>query len=356
MKIVLIGGNFDHSGGTERVATIIANSLAEAGHEIVIASVSGGQKPLFSLHQSIKTKFLFESEGRTLHRAPLLVYRLRKLLKAEQPDALIVVESMLALFTVPATSGLKLKHICWEHFNFNSDLGRRGRRIARHLAARYCDVVVTLTERDRSYWKDRTTGSAQIVAIPNPSPFPVQSIGSERNKKKVILAVGRLVSIKGFDMLLQAWSLVVPSAEDWTLRIVGDGPERESLVGQARSLGISETVEFTGSVSDVETHYLEASIFCLSSRYEGFPMVLLEAISFGLPVVSFDCDTGPAEVLEGTGGKLVAQGDVDGLAKGLLGLMDSPEERMKISALSKTKAELYQPNQILDEWVKIIET
>jgi glycosyltransferase involved in cell wall biosynthesis len=155
-------------------------------------------------------------------------------------------------------------------------------------------------------------------------------------------------------MLLQAWSLVAPSAEGWTLRIVGDGPERESLAGQARSLGISETVEFTGLVSDVEKHYREASIFCLSSRYEGFGMVLLEAMAFGLPVVSFDCDMGPAEVLEGTGGKLVAQGNVEELTKELLGLMDSPEERLEISALSQKKAQLYQPDNILGEWVKVI--
>ena len=142
----------------------------------------------------------------------------------------------------------------------------------------------------------------------------------------------------------------------WTLRIVGDGPERESLEALVRSLDISDTVEFTSSVSDVETHYREASIFCLSSRYEGFPMVLLEAISFGLPVVSFDCDTGPAEVLEGTGGKLVAQGNVEKLAKELLSLMDSPEERMAISALSQAKAKLYQSNLILGEWVRVIET
>jgi len=140
----------------------------------------------------------------------------------------------------------------------------------------------------------------------------------------------------------------------WTLRIVGDGPERESLEALVRSLDISDTVEFTSSVSDVETHYREASIFCLSSRYEGFLMVLLEAISFGLPVVSFDCDTGPAEVLEGTGGKLVGQGNVEELVEELLSLMDSPEERLEISALSQKKAKLYQPDNILGQWVQVI--
>jgi glycosyltransferase involved in cell wall biosynthesis len=354
MKIIFLGGNFNLSGGTERVASIIANELTKIGYEITVVSAQGGGHPFYPLDSRIKIRSLFSEVGRNLLRTPLLIYRIRKLVLEEKADVLVTVESMLALFTVPATVGLETRNICWEHFNFNNDLGRRGRRIDRHLAARYCDVVVTLTERDRSYWKDRTTGSAKIVAIPNPSPFPVQFIDHDVSKKKIVLATGRLASQKGFDMLLQTWSLVAPSSEGWRLRIVGDGPERESLAGQARSLGISETVEFTGLVSDVEKHYREASIFCLSSRYEGFGMVLLEAMAFGLPVVSFDCDMGPAEVLEGTGGKLVAQGNVEELTKELLGLMDSPEERLEISALSQKKAQLYQPDNILGEWVKAI--
>ena len=356
MKIIFLGGNFNLSGGTERVASIIANELTKIGYEVTVASVQGGDHPFYPLDSRIKIRSLFSKVGRNIFRTPLLIHRIRKLLLEEKADVLVSVESMLALFTVPATIGLTAKHICWEHFSFNNDLGRRGRRIARQLAARYCDVVVTLTARDRLCWKSKTSGTAQIIAISNPSPFPVQPITSRINKEKVVLAVGRLVSRKGFDMLLQAWSLVAPSAEGWVLRIVGDGPEGKSLAAQAKSLGISDAVEFTGLVSNVEAHYREASIFCLSSRYEGFGMVLLEAMSFGLPVVSFDCEMGPAEVLEGTGGKLVAQGNVEELAEELLSLMGSPEERMAISALSQGKAKLYQPNLILGEWVRIIET
>jgi len=355
MKIVFLGGNFDHSGGTERVATIIANQLAEAGHEVVVASLSRGQKPFFPLHQSIIIKSLFENEGRTLRRAPLLVYRLRKLLKAEQPDALVAVESMLALFTVPATSGLKLKHICWEHFNFKSDLGKKGRNLARQLAAKYCDVVVTLTERDREYWRKGTKGRAEIVTIPNPSPFPVQPIDDIATKQNVVLAVGRLAPQKGFDLLLRAWQGVFPRVPDWTLRIVGEGEQRDVLSKMATDLGIDQAVEFVGQTSDVGKYYRQASLFCLSSRFEGFPMVLLETLSFGLPVVSFDCDTGPAEVLAGTGAILVPEGKVDDLGEALVNLIKSPKERQRIAARSHEKAQQYQINRVINDWIKLIE-
>lgn len=354
MKIVFLGGNFDLSGGTERVATIIANELAEAGHEVVVASVYGGEKPFFSLHQRIETKSLFRQVGRTLFRAPLLIYRLRKLLKAEQADALIVVESMLALFTIPATAGLDLKHICWEHFNFNNDLGRKGRRIARQLAAKYCDVIVTLTEKDKQYWKNGTTGSARIVSIPNPSPFPVQDVLPVSDKEKVVLTVGRLVPIKGYDLLLSAWALVVPDAPGWKLRIVGDGPEMQRLCAKARELGVEQSVEFAGATRNVEEHYRKAAIFCMSSRFEGFPMVLLEALSFGLPVVSFDCETGPAEVLEGTGGRLAEASDVEDLAKNLLHFIKNPDALSEVQALSMCKAAGYQPGEVMNLWQDVL--
>ena len=350
MKIVLLGGNFDHSGGTERVAAIIANQFVEAGHEVVVASVYGGEKPFFSLHQRIETRSLFRKVGRTLFRAPLLIYRLRKLLKAEQADALIVVESMLALFTIPATAGLDLKHICWEHFNFNNDLGRKGRRIARQLAAKYCDVIVTLTEKDKQYWQNGTTGSARIVSIPNPSPFPVQDVLPVADKEKVVLTVGRLVPIKGYDLLLSAWALIVPDAPGWKLRIVGDGPEMQRLCAQARELGVEQSVEFAGATRNVDEHYRKAAIFCMSSRFEGFGMVLVEALSFGLPVVSFDCETGPSEVLEGTGGRLAAALDVEDLAENLLYFIRNPEEWGEVQALSLRKALDYQPEAVMDIW------
>jgi len=181
MKIIFLGGNFDLSGGTERVASIIANELTEIGYEVTIASVQGVGQPFYPLDNRIKIRSLFSKVGRNLFRMPLLIHRIRKLLLEEKADVLVSVESMLALFTVPATVGLETKNICWEHFNFKHDLGRRGRRVARQLAARYCDVIVTLTERDRSYWKAETNGAAKIVAIPNPSPFPVQFINYDLN-------------------------------------------------------------------------------------------------------------------------------------------------------------------------------
>lgn len=355
LKVLILGGNFDNAGGTERVGSMLANGLSETGYEIVLASISCGNKPFFPLNEDIKVVSLFKTTGRTLYRAPNIISRIRKLLKEENIDTLIVVETMSVLYTLPATLGLPVKHICWEHFNFNNDLGKKGRRLARQLAARYCDSVVTLTERDKQYWLQGTRHKSQITAIANPCPFPVQEYAKESNTK-IVLAVGRLTHIKGFDMLLEAWIQVNLSMPDWTLKIVGEGEDRAKLIDFIEKNKLTDSVELVGNTDNVAQYYRQAEIFCLSSRFEGFPMVLLETLAFGLPVVSFDCDTGPAEVLENTGSVLVPQNDTSKLALSLIELMNDEEQRKSVSTRSRERAQVYQPHNIISQWVNLLES
>lgn len=355
MKVLILGSNFNNTGGTERVGSIVANGLSEAGYEIILASIACGDKPFFPLSQEIKVVSLFDTKGRTLYRTPVIINRLRKLIKEEEIDILIVVETMSVLFTLPAVIGLSVKHICWEHFNFNNDLGKYGRRIARQLAARYCDSVVTLTEKDKGYWLQGTQHKSQITAIANPCPFPVQEYLKEENTK-IVLAIGRLTHIKGFDMLLEAWLQVSKVVPDWKLKIVGEGEDRAKLTAFIEKNELTDSVELVGNTDDVSQYYKQAEIFCLSSRFEGFPMVLLETLAFGLPVVSFNCDTGPAEVLKDTGSILVAQNDINQLATSLVSMINNEEKRKKISLKSKEKAEMYQPQNIISQWVSLIES
>jgi len=354
-KLCFLTGNINNSGGTERVVSMLANGLSESGYKVVLASITCGDNPFFPLNKEIKVVSLFNSPGRTLYRTPNLIYRIRQLLKEERIDTLIVVETMAVLFTLPAIIGLSVKHVCWEHFNFNSDLGKRGRRIARQLAARYCDSVVTLTERDKQYWLQGTQHKSQIKAIANPCPFSIQDYDKQTDTK-IVLAVGRLTYQKGFDMLLKAWIQVNEFMPDWRLKIVGEGDDRAKLTEFIVKYKLTNSVELVGNTNDISKYYKQAEIFCLSSRFEGFPMVLLETLAFGLPVVSFDCDTGPAEVLENTGSILVPQNDTDQLAFSLFYLIRDKELRDTISLASKEKAEIYQPENIINQWISILES
>lgn len=354
-KVLILGGNFNNTGGTERVGSMLANGLSKAGYEIVIASISYGDEPFFPINEDIKIISLFNSPGRTLYRTPNLIYKIRRLLKEERIDTLIVVETMSVLFTLPATLGLRVKHICWEHFNFNNDLGKKGRRIARQMAARYCDSVVTLTERDKKYWLQGTQHESQITAIANSCPFPVQEYIKEEDTK-IVLAVGRLTHIKGFDMLLEAWIQVNKAIPGWTLKIVGEGEDRVKLTNFIKKNKLNDSVELVGNTDDVGQYYEQAEIFCLSSRFEGFGLVLIEALAFSLPIISFDCEAGPAEVLEDTGSILVPPNNISQLSASLIELMNNKEQRKTISLRSKEKAKFYQPENIISQWVDLIES
>ena len=148
---------------------------------------------------------------------------------------------MLTLFTLPATSGMRVRRIAWEHCHFDEDLGRRARRIARWLAGRYCRQVVVLTKRDRQRWMEALRPRGRIICIPNPLPFPLPATPAPR-KNKTVLAMGRLVAAKGFDVLLHAWQQVAREAPDWNLVIRGEGDERHALTALVRQLGLEDSV------------------------------------------------------------------------------------------------------------------
>lgn len=312
-KICFFIGNLNQAGGTERVSSVIASELQHRGYQIHMLSLQCGDQPFFELADGIEVSQLFTTAGRGMLRLPLAIVKLRRYLQKNQIDILIDVESMLALYALPAVIGLKVRHICWEHFNYNVDLGKASRRLARKLAARFADDVVTLTERDKQLWLSKTTCKANITAIPNPVTISLPA-DINPHKEKLFLAVGRLTYQKGFDLLLQAWAQVAPLHPDWRLRIVGDGEDKAMLEQLRRDLNIEVSTELVPKTTNIAAHYQQAAFFVMSSRFEGLPLVLIEAQAYGLPIVSFDCDTGPAEIIKhGETGLLCEAGNVSAL-------------------------------------------
>lgn len=321
-NICFLIGNMDSTGGTERVTSLIANQFIES-NRVFILSLSEGKNPAFNLNSKIHVDSLFNHKVSMKKNFLSCILRIRKYIQDNKIDTLIVVDSISCVFTVPALIGLNVNHICWEHFNFKVNLGVKFRDLGRKLAARYCDYIVTLTERDRELWIDGLKNvKAKIIAIPNPTPF--ESINHTPNLDfKTVLSVGRLTYQKGFDLLLDAWALVCKQNSDWTLKIVGGGEDEQTLKNQAKELGIENRVIFVPPTKNIAEHYKTASFYCMSSRFEGLPMVLLEAQSYGLPIVSFDCDTGPAEVIEnGKNGFLIQSFKIEDMSEMLLDLVN----------------------------------
>lgn len=355
-KICFLIGNIDHSGGTERVTNLIANDLSKKGYKIYILSLFGNENPFFKLDENIRVYSLYSKKISLKKNLLQTIWKIRSFSTENELDTLIVVDSISCVFTIPALFGLKIKHICWEHFNFNVDLGVSFRRLGRKLAAKYCDYIVTLTNRDKELWMHRLSNiKAGIVPIPNPTPYE-NTENLPNLESKIILAVGRLTHQKGFDFLIDAWAKVCKTNSDWILRIIGDGEDEKKLKQQAKNLGIYNRIEFIAATKNINKYYETASFYCMSSRFEGLPMVLLEAQAFGLPIVAFDCDTGPSEIITNNiNGYLCNQNNCEDLTSALNKMMNISEEKFKNMCLNaKFNSDSFTLDKIIEKWTNII--
>lgn len=330
MRICFYSGGIDRSGGTERVTTVIANALAERGHRVYILSASRGLNSFFPTHPAVELHSLHMEH----HSANLsdwrIWWRLRRFIQQQSIERLIDVDTVLSWSSIPAAWGTSARVIAWEHFHLFINVGdvfqRVRRSLGRRLAVRWAHRVVTLTERDRQQYLEHLPGRAEVVAIPNPITIH-HSTSSDLGSRNV-LAAGRLVPQKGFDLLLHAWARVWPKSPQWRLRIVGSGADGPKLNQLASTLGVKDGVDFVPNTSDMVSEYQRAALFVCSSRFEGFGLVLVEAKSFGLPIVSFDCACGPSDIVrDDVDGQLVPAEDTHAMAVALDRLINDEQQR-----------------------------
>ena len=221
-------------------------------------------------------------------------------------------------------------------------------------AVKPLERLVVLTDADKTDWQ--RSGCTNVMCIPNPCSLDGQKVSIKSAKSKTILAVGRLHEQKGFDLLLQAWKPIEKTYSDWSLRIVGEGPKRAELEAQIESQGLKRVV-LVGATNNVLDEYEAASIFVLSSRYEGLPLALIEAMWCGLPCIAFDCPQGPAELLAEDRGWLVPNGDIAELTAQIAYALSHPEEALKRAQKAQSFAQTtYSEAAIMPQWVQLIES
>jgi len=355
MKIGFFCSNIYNSGGTERIAIALANELNALGHQVFFFSLYSGERIFYSIADDIQVKVLLKNDQRLALNYLNVILSLRNQLKFHDIDVVIDVVVTLSLISIPARLFLRTKVISWEHFNFSVSLNSRAMAWGRRLAARYADAIVTLTEGDKQDYLANLHVSAEILCIPNFLPIKVKQ--TARLDGSIALAVGRLTYQKGFDTLLRIWKIICENRllMDWKLRIIGDGEDREMLVKQAKDAGIERRVEFIPETREIELEYTAASVFLVTSRWEGLPMVMIEAKSFGLPMVSFDCLTGPRDIIkQGKDGILIADQQVELFAQELASLLNN---RARIKAMGKEaliNARFYEPENIVKCWIDLL--
>lgn len=353
--VCFLTGTLDAFAGAERMTAVIANGLAERGYRVQILSLYG-RNSVFTLRSDVVHHALFDKRPSFKRAYLATTLGIRRFVRTHDVDVLVEVDTMLTLFTLPATLGTKVKRVAWEHCHFDEDLGRQARRFARWLAAHANDGIVVLTERDRQRWTVALRPRCPVTRIPNPLPEPFPHACASRLSKEV-LAVGRLTAAKGFDILLRAWRDVLDRHPDWTLRIVGSGEDRPALEALRDALGIRHSVTLTAPHPELARTYAGAAIFCLSSRYEGYGLVLIEAMAHGLPVVSTACEAGPREFLvNGVNALTVPVDDPRALASSIVTLIEDPALSSRLGATGRAWARDTTIDQVVPLWERTLST
>ena len=364
------------AGGVERVLTLKANYFAEHfGYDITIILTDGKGKPFaYPLSDKIKVINLdinFEKLWTCSFIKKIFVYLkkqriYKRKLTAElmriRPDITISTLRREINFITSIKDGSKKVgelHVNRANYrNFQTeDAGVVKRVFARlwsynlltHL--RKLDKLVVLTEKDKKSWKELDS----VTAIPDPLSFEPSSVSHLAEKR--VVAVARYSHEKGIDLLLNAWAVVENSCSEWRLDVYGDGDREayERLIDQLR-IDRSRCC-LHGRTNDVERAYMQSSLFVLSSRFEGFGMVIVEAMACGLPVVAFDCPWGPRSIItDGEDGILAENGNVGALAEELLCMIEHPEERQRMGANAVIKSARYKIDRLAKDWQQLFES
>lgn len=355
-----------NAGGAERVATTLTNAWAGRGDDVILVpTYLTKHASFYPLDSAVRQLWLTDCPGRGLRRAlPGLGkwLAIRKLIRTTRPDVVVSFLTNVNVNVLIAAAGLSVPVIVSERTNPAYSRSAGGvLRLLRRLTYWRARVVVLQTQASVAPFRTRVPGLRDVAVVPNPLPpglsvdcsvSTAERLPDSAAGRRHIAAMGRLVNLKQFDVLIDAFSQLAITYPKWDLMIWGDGPLREALTHKIDSVGLQGRVVLGGSTQQPWQVLSRADVFAMTSRVEGFPNVLLEAMALGLPCVALDCPSGPAELSRnGQDALLVPLNEPDALVGALGRLMADPEYRQQLgrrAALSVRQR--YGLAQILTQW------
>lgn len=350
MTLLYITNGITGSGGLERILSVKASLLVENyGYDVHFISLNeAGLEPFFSFSNKI-WKHEVTAGGNPFQYLRQYKKGVQKVVHEVQPDLICVCDDALKGFFLPQIIKTKAKWIYESHASlFLVDQGggisftkKIQHDLKQVLGKRFAKVIL-LTEGNRKEWQ-----LENLVVIPNPAPFETQQY-SALNQKKII-AVGSYSFNKGYDLLLQIWETLEARFPQWELNIYGT-QTRQKLQLTAEYLHLNN-IHFHDPVTDIDLQYLDSSIMVLPSRSEGFGMVLIEAMSFGLPVISFDCPNGPKDIVShNEDGFLIENGNIEEFSEKLKLLMEDENLRHEMGKKASINALRFSAAKVVKKW------
>ncbi len=372
VRILLLHAN--GMGGTIRTVFNLAGHLARDHDVEIVSVVRTREEPFFQVPPGVRIRYLDDRVSRRrglLSRLPSRLVpgdeaayhsftlgtdlKLVRYIRSRRRGVLIGTRPGLNLIAARFAPP-EIIAIGQEHGNLSGHPPSVRSRITRGYGR--LDAVVTLTEADlkayeRAFERAGRPRPAVLARIPN--AVPRLDGGRSPLTAKTAVTIGRLTHVKGYDLLIRAWAHVAARHPDWTLRIFGAGPRQEKLQAAIDRRGLTDRVLLAGPIQDVGAELARASLFVLSSRREGMPMVLLEAMSKGLPVVAYDCPTGPAELIaHGVNGLLVKPQKIHALADAICAVIEDDDLRARLAAQGPPTAARYDIDVIGARWERLL--
>ena len=378
MKILYVYTALLTQGGVDRVLTVKANYLADRlGHEVWMVTDSQAGRPLvFPLspkvhHVDLHTDF-DEQYHHGIVRRYFVYHRLMRQYRRRLTDLLMQVRPDIVCTTLgremdfltdihDGSCKVGESHIAkpfcrnlhlMEARGFPYNIVARHWRRKLERAVAQLDELVVLTQRDAESWA--SVRQAKVIANP---VTVVESGEADIVASRIVVAVGRMSEQKALDRLVRVWATVTRLHPEWQLQLWGEGDEQPALQRLIDTLGIGLTCRLMGTTNDIASVYTSASIYAMTSRFEGFPLVLIEAMTCGLPVVAMDCPTGPGEIIDDdSNGLLVPDGDEPAFAAALSRLMSDSELRSRLAAQARADAVArYGLDATMQRWEEMFE-
>ena len=342
------------TGGAGRVTSTLLPGLIEKGYEVVMALDNVNCKNFYPIPEEVRLVTIpIKNNDRTGIKQVRLIRAARKIIKQERPDVVLAVTFFPFFYAHYATIGLNIPVICYDHTSFGRNMGRFINWIRYSLYGK-ADKLAILTKKDERLLGEKFPRKEVVY---NPLTYPI--VRHTDTRRKTVLCAGRIDSwdVKGFDRMIEIWSHLSPKHPEWKLQIAGGGSQKkiEELKKMAEASSIGGQIEFLGQIYDMPSLYSITSIFALPSRVEGFPMVLLEAMSQGCVCCSFEMGGAVNEMMSTASGAIVKDGDLEEFENQLENLMNKYPRFESLQENGYKDAGRFTCENFYDQWDKMIQ-